>query len=131
MGADKRKIGVVTFNGDVTVLGDGSKDPSTITGDKLNNYDWLLENGQKEGKDKMQKTIGETKPYLGEKVMSIEETGPTALGPATLTAIGMAAEGLAGSTVVICTDGLANVGLGAYDEAKTPEEIAVIDAFYE
>jgi len=53
VGADKRKIGVVTFNGDVTVLGDGSKDPATITGDKLNNYDWLLENGQKEGKDKM------------------------------------------------------------------------------
>jgi hypothetical protein len=43
----------------------------------------------------------------------------------------MAAQGLAGSTVVICTDGLANVGLGAYDEAKTPEQIAEIDTFYE
>lgn len=53
VGADKRKIGVVTFNGDVTVLGDGSKDPTTITGDKLNNYKWLLENGKKEGANSM------------------------------------------------------------------------------
>lgn len=51
--------------------------------------------------------------------MAIEETGPTALGPAVLTSIAMAAEGKPGSTVVICTDGLANVGLGAFDEAKT------------
>jgi hypothetical protein len=71
------------------------------------------------------------KNFLQEKVMSIEETGPTALGPATLTSIAMAAQGLAGSTVVICTDGLANVGLGAYDEAKTPEQIAEVDTFYE
>lgn len=63
--------------------------------------------------------------------MSIEETGPTALGPAALTSIAMAAEGIVGSTVVICTDGLANVGLGAYDEAKSPEEIAAVDTFYE
>jgi hypothetical protein len=63
--------------------------------------------------------------------MELEETGPTALGPATLTSIAMAAKGAPGSTVVICTDGLANVGLGAYDEAKTEEEIAKIDEFYE
>ena len=63
--------------------------------------------------------------------MKIEETGPTAMGPAALTAIAMAAEGAAGSTVVICTDGLANVGLGAYDEAKTEAEIAKVDEFYE
>lgn len=48
--------------------------------------------------------------------MSVEETGPTALGPALVTAISMAAEGAPGSMVVLCTDGLANVGLGAFDE---------------
>lgn len=63
--------------------------------------------------------------------MSIEETGPTALGPAALTSIAMAAEGAPGSTVVLCTDGLANIGLGAFDEAKTPEEVAKVDEFYE
>ena len=56
----KRKVGVVTFNNDVTIIGDGTKDPQVITGDKLNNYDWLSENGKKEGAARMEKTIGET-----------------------------------------------------------------------
>ena len=32
---------------------------------------------------------------------------------------------------MICTDGLANIGLGAFDEAKTPEEIQKVEEFYE
>lgn len=130
-GAENRKAGVVTFNGDVTIIGDGSKDPTTVTGDKLMDYDWLLENGKKEGLLRMEKSINETQTFLAEKVMAIEETGPTALGPAALTSIAMASEGKLGSTVTICTDGLANVGLGAYDEAKTEDEIAKVDQFYE
>jgi len=51
--------------------------------------------------------------------MAMEETGPTALGPAVATSIAMASKGAPGSQVVICTDGLANIGLGAFDEAKT------------
>jgi hypothetical protein len=46
-GAQNRRVGVVTFNNDVTVIGDGTKNPQTITGDKLFNYDWLVENGDK------------------------------------------------------------------------------------
>lgn len=63
--------------------------------------------------------------------MGLEETGPTALGPAVLSSISLASEGAPGSQVVICTDGLANIGLGAFDEAKTEEEIAKVDEFYE
>jgi len=53
------------------------------------------------------------------------------LGPAALTAIAMASQGAPGSTVVLCTDGLANVGLGAWDEVDTPEEAAKVEEFYE
>ena len=63
--------------------------------------------------------------------MSLEETGPTALGPALATAIAMAAEGAPGSQIVLCTDGLANVGLGAFDEIKSEEESKIADEFYE
>lgn len=63
--------------------------------------------------------------------MGLEETGPTALGPAILSSIALASEGSPGSQVVICTDGLANIGLGAFDEAKTEQEVAKIDEFYE
>lgn len=48
--------------------------------------------------------------------MALEETGPTALGPAILTAIGLAGEGAPGSSVIVCTDGLANIGLGGFDD---------------
>jgi hypothetical protein len=37
-----RKIGLVTFNNEVTIIGDGIKDPVTVAGDKLNDYDFLL-----------------------------------------------------------------------------------------
>ena len=67
------------------------------------------------------KTVKETAKSLQDKVLAIEETGSTALGPAVLSAVALAAEGKPGSTVVICTDGLSNTGLGAYDEAKTDE----------
>jgi len=33
--------------------------------------------------------------------------------------------------VVVCTDGLANVGLGAFDEIKTEEQCKKVDEFYE
>lgn len=130
-GATDRKLGVVSFNNEVTVLGDGSKDPQTITGDKLYDYDWLIQNGHDQGKERMQLKINESAEVLQKSVMSMQETGPTALGPAVATSIAMAAEGSPGSTVVICTDGLANVGVGAFDEAKTDEDFQKIDTFYE
>lgn len=55
-------------------------------------------------------------------MFKLEETGPTALGPAVVSSVAMATKGAAGSTVVICTDGLANIGVGAMDEAKTDQE---------
>ena len=45
-GAADRKLGVVSFNREVTVYGDGVKDPQVIAGDKLNDYDYLIENGK-------------------------------------------------------------------------------------
>jgi hypothetical protein len=38
----------------------------------------------------MEKTVKETSKTLQDKVMAIEETGSTALGPAVLTAVAMA-----------------------------------------
>lgn len=117
--APERKLGIVTFNHEVTIIGDGSKDPSVIAGDKLYNYDFLMENGSTLGSSLMQKKIKDTSAILSQKIMSLEETGPTALGPALASAIAMAAQGAPGSSVVLCTDGLSNVGLGAFDEIKT------------
>jgi len=63
--------------------------------------------------------------------MSLEETGPTALGPALATAVGMAAEGATGSQVVLCTDGLANIGIGNFDEVYDENEMIKREEVYE
>ena len=46
---------------------------------------------------------------------ALTESGATALGPALVLALGVARNGGLGSCVTLCTDGLANVGLGALD----------------
>jgi Mg-chelatase subunit ChlD len=58
--------------------------------------------------------IGETCERLNNKLKDLKEKGKTALGPALLSAVGLAGEGSLGSMVVLCTDGLANVGLGSF-----------------
>ena len=62
--------------------------------------------------------------------MKLRENGTTALGPAIVSSIAMAACGAPGSTVVICTDGLANVGLGSFKNANSEEEMIKVDEFY-
>jgi len=68
---------------------------------------------------------------LKSKLDAIEETGPTALGPGILTSVSLAAQGSPGSSVVICTDGLANIGLGAFDECVTEADTTAAEQFYE
>jgi hypothetical protein len=43
--APDRKIGLVCFNHEVTIIGDGTKTEQIIAGDKLYDYDFLIKNG--------------------------------------------------------------------------------------
>ena len=52
---------------------------------------------------------------LLQKFEKLEETGKTALGPALLAAVGMLHGSKHGSMLLLCTDGLANYGLGAIE----------------
>jgi len=52
---------------------------------------------------------------LLDKISSLLENGETALGPSVLTAVAMAGKIKEGSTVVVCTDGLANKGVGSFE----------------
>ena len=78
-----------TFKGEVTVVGDGHQVPVTITGDKLDDYDQLLRLGQSQSTGL---PIGKAKQALSAKLFGLEETGPTALGPAVLVSIGIASQ---------------------------------------
>lgn len=54
-------------------------------------------------------------------ITKTEAKGQTALGPALVTALNIAGKGSPGSSVILCTDGLANIGIGQlepYDELR-------------
>lgn len=61
----------------------------------------------------MNKNITESFKFLKDGIMMAKPLGGTALGPGLLTSVVMAGEGGPGSVVVLCTDGMANEGIGA------------------
>lgn len=121
-----RKVGLVTFNDSVSILGDGSADPYIFGGYKLTNYEACLQEGAMCYDDMLIEPVSISCNNLVEKFEKMEEKGKTALGPGLLASIGMASKGKKGSTVVVCTDGLANVGIGSMesdvDKMKSEEE---------
>lgn len=56
---------------------------------------------------------------MSKKIFELTEGGATALGPAVLTAVGIASA-KPGSKVVVCTDGLANIGVGSLEDTDGP-----------
>ncbi len=66
---------------------------------------------------------------LSEMVFGLKAFGVTALGPALLSAIVLASD-RAGSRVILCTDGLANRGIGSFQHQATEAAIAATEQFY-
>lgn len=122
-----RKVGLVTFDNEVCVVGDGKDVPETIAGDKLQKYDVLRQIGEECGKKLITTTVKDSADSLIKRFEKLKECGKTALGPALLLSLGLAMQGKQGSRVILCTDGLANVGLGEMD---TPGGLAKADEFY-
>lgn len=121
-----RKVGLVVFNRDVRIIGDGSHE-EVITGDKLDSYEQCWSIVQDRLDQFIPTTVAESHQNLSTKLFGLEETGPTALGPALLMSVGLACQGKPGSKVIICTDGLANVGLGAFEDS----DLETVQTFYE
>ena len=79
----------------------------------------------------MTESINKTYKLLENSVSFLRGYGKTALGPAAVLAISAAAKLGAGSKVIICTDGLSNVGIGNLQDlskGKTTQD--EIDTFY-
>ena len=65
------KVGLVTFNNEVTIIGDGSADPVTINGDRLSNYDYLMDNATACSELTMNKVVDETAEDLMTKLYEL------------------------------------------------------------
>eukprot|EP00826_Nyctotherus_ovalis_P031174 TRINITY_DN2488_c0_g2_i3.p1 TRINITY_DN2488_c0_g2~~TRINITY_DN2488_c0_g2_i3.p1 ORF type:complete len:562 (+),score=186.15 TRINITY_DN2488_c0_g2_i3:80-1765(+) len=129
-GAPKRKVGIVTFSNDVALIGDGTLPPKVYAGDKLTNFEGLLEASQKDADAYMTKPIEATQADLIKGLERIEESGQTALGPGLVVALGAALKGIPGSRVIICTDGLANVGIGSIENLENEKTAKETEEFY-
>ena len=102
----------MTFNNEVTIHGDCCSNSEVISGDHLNDRAYLTQHGS--NSEFVKTPVATAKDKLSAKLFSLEEGGQTALGPALLVSISLAAS-KPGSQVVVCTDGLANVGLGSLE----------------
>uniref|UniRef100_A0A6B2KZ87 VWFA domain-containing protein n=1 Tax=Arcella intermedia TaxID=1963864 RepID=A0A6B2KZ87_9EUKA len=113
-----KRVAIVTFNNDVTIYQpDGTR--HVITGDHLKDFNYLSNVSQSLNLA-FNSSVSQASQDLLSVVQTLEEGGGTALGPGLLCAVSIAAL-QRGSTVVLCTDGIANIGLGALD---IPEEAA-------
>lgn len=107
-----KKVGLVSFSSYVEIIGDGhykEKIPHNALSDFAKTIGFIQE---KRGAF-LTESISATRDRLSDTLMSLNASGGTALGPALLSSIMMAGEGGPGSKVVICTDGLANEGIGS------------------
>jgi hypothetical protein len=103
---------LVTFSSEVKYYGDCSEfNPSIILKD-LTNKEKILTlannlNGDVKG-------IAQSHLAIEQRIKNLRTEGSTALGPALVFSIGFAAK-KPGSSIILCTDGAANVGLGAIE----------------
>lgn len=120
------KVGIITFNSEVTLLGDGTQQQVSIVGDKLNQYESIMDIAKE---FQITTCVKDAKAALTKKLFELEEGGPTALGPAVVASLGICRNKV-GSKIVICTDGLSNIGLGSLD-VHTDQERDNVSQFYE
>jgi len=61
---------------------------------------------------------------------SIQENGQTALGPAILFAINLLQGVTSGSKIILCTDGISNIGISSIEGVTRSEDIESLNSFY-
>lgn len=104
-----KQVGLVTFNGKVKVIGDGLSEAKPELGDDILDDKSKIE--QISERLPFFDSISKSKNKLKQEVLNLEPSLGTALGPGLLLSVLIAGR-KKGSKVILCTDGLANKGLG-------------------
>ncbi|CAD8124473.1 unnamed protein product [Paramecium sonneborni] len=111
----EKVVGLVTFNNEIVVYGDGSQQPIVLSGEQLHKEEEIKRIINQNSKQMMQNSIEKQGDTIIKRFQQLREDGQTALGPALVSALELAKVGKPGSMIIICTDGLANLGLGSLD----------------
>ncbi|KYQ88213.1 type A von Willebrand factor domain-containing protein [Tieghemostelium lacteum] len=107
-----KKVVLVTFSDEVIVH--SSTGDVVVTGDKLESFDQLVDIGNSFKYDQLT-SVTSSNDFLKKKIKSLEPNQSTALGPALLISTIICSQRPL-SEVVVCTDGVPNVGLGAIED---------------
>ncbi|RNA10386.1 circularly permutated Ras 1-like [Brachionus plicatilis] len=142
----KKRVALSTFSDKVKFYSDGCSSNELVLGgsspsvfgrmgfnfnsqtshqsqDILSNKDELLAKANNESGDL--KAVKDSHSILEKRIKALRTDGMTALGPALTFCIGFASR-LAGSQIILCTDGCANVGIGSLQGNDPSSEV-----FYE
>eukprot|EP01130_Rhizamoeba_saxonica_P007606 TRINITY_DN3074_c0_g1_i1.p1 TRINITY_DN3074_c0_g1~~TRINITY_DN3074_c0_g1_i1.p1 ORF type:complete len:918 (-),score=249.55 TRINITY_DN3074_c0_g1_i1:85-2631(-) len=113
-----RRVVLITFDNEVCIIGDGMNQNSVvrIAGDRLSKKDDLLKIGEEYELDSIHPVL-ESKQSLNDALFDLLESGATALGPALTVAVGIASQ-VARSEIILCTDGLSNIGVGCMEGSE-------------
>jgi hypothetical protein len=106
-------VGLVSFESDVTIWGDGKSASTVIAGGKLHRDEEITKVAKEY---ELATPISESKDALLKKLFALKDKGQTALGPGLVASVALASA-KPGSKVILCTDGLANIGVGAIPES--------------
>mmetsp|Transcript_27024 Transcript_27024/g.23927 ORF Transcript_27024/g.23927 Transcript_27024/m.23927 type:complete len:243 (+) Transcript_27024:644-1372(+) len=121
-----RRIGIVLFEDEVVLKGDCCSNVINIRGNDLNDFDKMFNTSMGFGSSIMQNNLSQSFDNLKKSVQDLQTGGITALGPGLVCSLGLAA-GCPGSKVIICTDGLANKGLGNVEGSMNEGTIKFYD----
>ncbi|CDW77368.1 type a von willebrand factor domain-containing protein [Stylonychia lemnae] len=119
-----RKVGAVTFGDKISIIGDGQRNTEEIAYKQLGDYEFIVNKSIACAKKQFSNPISQCWSHLIHKIVKANTERNTALGPAILSSISIAGEGSSGSQVIVCTDGIANIGLGALNKPQNKLESA-------
>ncbi len=122
------KVGLVTFNSDVTIYGDCLSKSIKIK--EIDDEEKIKKLGV-EYSNLISNPISKTSDKILSVLNSIEENGCTALGPGIVLSLSLLKNAKKGSRIFLCTDGLANEGIGKIEGEEEKENIEKNKVFYE
>lgn len=97
----------------------GSARPRNLSGQVIEDREQLMAAAKAET---LPESVRQRKQAIATQVKALQTEGSTALGPGLLLAVQLAGR-VPGSRVVLCTDGLANHGLGKLDiDTQSPDQ---------
>jgi hypothetical protein len=115
------KIGLITFDSFVNIYGDCSQKSFKITKDEDLNSLINLENLAYSNRNLLSFEIKDSYKNILNQLNNIKTSGSTALGPGIYSAIHLIGN-QTGGTIFLCTDGIANNGIGSLVKNVSEEE---------